>query len=275
MRWHTDTVPKLRHATSVPITLRIGRVAHALAADAAEIDGRSLNNELLHLIELGLGVRAKQEIVRKAMTCDPKPPPIRMRVNPHDPYSPIARLPGQTYPGDPLVKRPAPPYTAALASNRPPAPSTSARAAPRVRSVAEEVRSADFIPPTPEELAELGDELDDVDEELADLEARHPGQGARAGDPDERDPGPNHRAHRGADRPRVGPLPVRDEPDERPAGDLPMKPTPDRSSVAAKPLPDPGLFQRPCPAHTRRPDDPFRCASPGCPGSHWAHGTAP
>ena len=64
-------MPKLHHATSVPITLRIGRVAHALAADAAEIDGRSLNNELLHLIELGLGVRAKQEIVRKAMTRDP------------------------------------------------------------------------------------------------------------------------------------------------------------------------------------------------------------
>jgi len=103
------------------------------------------------------------------------------------------------------------------------------------------------------ELAELGDDMDpdDIDGKLADIEARLDERNAR-------DLGPNHPA----DRPRVGTVP---------GGDGPPAPV----TPPAKPLPDPGLFQRPCPAHLRRPTDPWRCVLPGCPGSHWAHGSAP
>ena len=98
-----------------------------------------------------------------------------MRVNPHDPYSPIARLPGQTYPGDPLVKRP---------ERHTPGEGGSGRGAFDVNGGAFDVNSKTGInpginpktgiprgqgaqafyesiePPTDEELASLGDEVD-------------------------------------------------------------------------------------------------------------------
>ncbi len=221
-------------------------------------------------------MRAKQEIVRKAMTRDPKPPPIRMRVNPHDPYSPIARLPGQTYPGDPLVKRPKRPT---------PGAGGSGRGAFDVNGGAFDVNSKTGInpginpktgiprgqgaqafyesiePPTDEELASLGDEVDtpwDEDDDPDDDGPRLVPLPKPKPDPAPREP-----------EPRLTPAPVVTTLD--PVGGDAERALPDPE----RPLPDPALFQRPCPAHHRRPTDPWRCVSPGCPGSHWAHGTSP